>query len=168
VVGDTYTCGDYVGWSELMTVIYLALSVGGQLTVFVSRTRHSFWSRRPGYALLVACIGAQICATLISVYLPYSFKIDSYVGITDQSSGGFTSIEVVMNGIDWKMAGFVWAYSAVMFVVSDFAKVYFYYSMDNDNAPEDDVIGIKKQKKMFLPAIGQPEKKRKTTNASRH
>jgi len=169
MVGENkYTCGDYVGWSELMTIIYLALSVGGQLTVFVSRTRHSFWSRRPGYALTIACIGAQLCATLISVYLPYTFKIDSYVGIP-LNGGGFISTEVVMNGIDWKMAGYVWVYSIILFIVSDFAKVYFYYSMDNDNVPdEEDVITKKRQKKMFLPAVEQTDKKRKNTNASRH
>ncbi len=148
-----------------MTIIYLALSVGGQLTVFVSRTRHSFWSRRPGYSLLIACVGAQICATLISVYLPYTFKIDSYIGIAYADGSGFESVEVVMNGIDWKMAGYVWAYSIVMFVVSDFAKVYFYYSMDNDQmVDEEDIISKKNKKKAFLPVIEQ-EKKRRATNA---
>ena len=147
-----------------MTIIYLALSVGGQLTVFVSRTRHSFWSRRPGYSLLVACIGAQICATLMSVYIPISLRIDSYVGIASKSSkSGFEATEVIIKGIDWKMAAYVWVYSIIVFFISDLAKVYFYYAVDNDETPDDDIIGIKKQKKQFLPNVetSKPKKGKK-------
>jgi hypothetical protein len=53
-------CGDYVGFSELMTVVYQCLSVGGQLTVYIARTKHSFWSRRPGYTLMTASVFAQV------------------------------------------------------------------------------------------------------------
>jgi len=141
------TCGGYVGWSELQTIIYLTLSITGQLTVFVSRTRHSFWSRRPGYALSVACGIAQIIATILSVYVPYSFKIDSYIDI--HVNGISYPTPVIMNGFEWKMAGFVWAWCLIIFVLSDFAKVYFYYALDNDNVPDKDVQKIKKRKETF-------------------
>jgi H+-transporting ATPase len=141
-----------------MTVIYLCLSVGGQLTVFVSRTRHSFWSRRPGYALSIACLGAQIVATLISVYLPVSLKIDSYIAITIDDKD--YPVEAIMKGIDWKMAGFVWAYSIIIFIISDFAKVYFYYALDDENKPDIDIQQIKKTKRPFLPTFGNNNKKK--------
>jgi len=156
IVGDG-SCGGYVGWSELQTIIYLTLSVTGQMTVFVSRTRHSFWSRRPGYTLSVACAIAQIIATVVSVYVPYSFKIDSYIDI-DIGDKSYPT-PVIMNGFDWKMAGFIWAWCLIVFVISDWAKVYFYYALDNDNMLDKDVQQIKKTKRPFIPTEGGVSKK---------
>eukprot|EP01114_Cavostelium_apophysatum_P020000 TRINITY_DN658_c0_g1_i4.p1 TRINITY_DN658_c0_g1~~TRINITY_DN658_c0_g1_i4.p1 ORF type:complete len:466 (-),score=177.05 TRINITY_DN658_c0_g1_i4:40-1437(-) len=160
------SCGDYVGWSETITVVYLCLSIGGQLTVFVSRTKHSFWSRRPGYVLLIACLLAQVVATVICVYWPVKLGITAYIGVPHHNADDtkrVDPVQVVMNGIDWKMAGFVWAYSLVVFFVEDLAKVYCFYSFDNDNNPEVDIQAIKKKRKPFLPAFTRLFKKKKAT-----
>lgn len=147
------SCGEYLGWSETITVVYLCLSVGGQLTVFVSRTKHSFWSRRPGYVLLVACIIAQIIATVFCVYWPLKLGITAYIGVPDHVGHKVIPFQVVMKGIDWKMAGFVWVYSIIVFFVEDLTKVYCFYSWDNDNTPDVDIQEIKRKRKPFLPAV---------------
>jgi len=146
-------CGDYVGFSELITVVYQCLSVGGQLTVFIARTKHSFWSRRPGYTLLTACVFAQVVATFLSVYWPLSFKISAFVGLPSGVNGANVPHNVMMHGIGWKMAAFVWVYCIAWFLLEDLVKVYFYYSLDNDNKPDVDVQKIKKDRKPFMPNL---------------
>jgi len=162
---DHQSCGGYLGWSETITVVYLCLSIGGQLTVFVSRTKHSFWSRRPGYVLLIACIAAQVVATIICVYWPVSLGITAYVGVPDPLHGGIHPVQVVMKGIDWKMAGFVWLYSIIVFLAEDFVKVYCFYSFDNDAKPEVDIQEIKKQRRPFLPQVQSFFKRGKSSDS---
>ncbi|MFZ0930663.1 MAG: plasma-membrane proton-efflux P-type ATPase [Syntrophobacteraceae bacterium] len=83
----------------VQTMVYLNLSVGGHLTLFVARTRRRFWSIMPSWILLGAVVGTQIIATFIAVY-------------------GF-----LMAPIGWKWAGVVWLYSLVLFLFQDEVKV---------------------------------------------
>jgi H+-transporting ATPase len=83
----------------LRTLVYLNLSIGGHLTVFAARTRGPFWSIRPSRVLLGAVFGTQVAATLIAV------------------NG------VLMSPITWQMAGIVWGYCAVLFLLQDRVKL---------------------------------------------
>lgn len=83
----------------LRTLVYLNLSIGGHLTVFAARTRGAFWSIRPSRVLLGAVFGTQAAATLIAV------------------NG------VLMSPITWQMAGIVWGYCAVLFLLQDRVKL---------------------------------------------
>jgi magnesium-transporting ATPase (P-type) len=56
-----------LGREHIQTLMYLKLSVAGHLTIFLTRTRGSFWSHRPARILWVAMLGTQIVATLIAV-----------------------------------------------------------------------------------------------------
>jgi magnesium-transporting ATPase (P-type) len=58
----------YLDRAHIQTLMYLKLSVAGQLTIFLTRTRGPFWSIRPARILWVAVLGAQTVATLIAVY----------------------------------------------------------------------------------------------------
>lgn len=91
----------------LQSFIYLKLSLAGQLTVFVARTRGHFWSVRPSLPLLVAVIATQTVATFIVVY-------------------GF-----LLPAMGWKLAVLVWGYALVAFLITDFLKVWFYKLMDH-------------------------------------
>jgi len=159
------SCGDYVGWSETITIVYLFLSISGQLTVFVSRTKHSFWSRKPGWVLLIACMAAQVVATFFCVYWPLSLGITAYIGVPWAGDGKIHPIQVVMKGIEWKMAAYVWICAIIVFFAEDLTKVYCFYAFDNDAKPEVDLQEIKKQKKPFLPKLrelfGGGDKKKK-------
>ncbi|OCB46376.1 plasma-membrane proton-efflux P-type ATPase [Mycobacterium malmoense] len=92
----------------IRTLIYLKLSVSGHLTVFVTRTRHPFWSRpAPARILLAAVIGTQVIATLIAVY------------------------GIAMTPLGWRWAGIVWAYALFWFLVEDRVKLGAYHWLDH-------------------------------------
>jgi len=91
----------------LQSFIYLKLSVAGHLTVFVARTKGHFWSVKPKRSLLLAVIITQIIATIIVI------------------SG------ILLPAIPWKLALFVWVYSLIAFVLTDFLKVKAYKVLDH-------------------------------------
>ena len=88
------------------TLIYLKLSVAGQMTIYLTRTRGPFWSNRPANALLATTISAQIIATLVSVY------------------------GVFMTPIGWTWALAVWGYASAWFLVNDRVKLLAYRIFD--------------------------------------
>jgi H+-transporting ATPase len=90
----------------IQTLMYLKLSVAGHLTIFVTRTRQSFWTIRPAPILLLAVVGTQVLATLIAVY------------------GMF------MTPIGWHWALFVWGYALVWFFLNDRVKLAAYKLFD--------------------------------------
>jgi H+-transporting ATPase len=97
----------------IRTLIYLKLSVAGQLTIFLTRTRGPFWSRpAPAPLLLGAVITAQTVATLISVY------------------------GVAMTPLGWRWAALVWAYALVWFLFNDRIKLAAYYWLDHRRSRE--------------------------------
>jgi H+-transporting ATPase len=83
--------------------------VFGHFTVFITRTKDHFWSSKPAFALLAAVILTQITATLITVY-------------------GF-----LLPAMGWKLAGFIWISGIVVFIITDFLKVYLYRLLDHTN-----------------------------------
>jgi H+-transporting ATPase len=85
--------------NTLRTLVYLNLSIGGHLTLFVARTRGQFWTISPARILLAAVVGTQIVATFIAVY-------------------GF-----LMTPLGWHYAGIVWGYCLVLFVIQDGVKL---------------------------------------------
>lgn len=102
--GLFYIAEEYLGLNReiVQPLIYLNLSVGGHLTVFVARTRGPFWSIRPAYILLGAVIVTQLVATLLSVY------------------------GILMPALGWKYAGMVWVYSLGWFFIADVVKLFAY------------------------------------------
>jgi H+-transporting ATPase len=90
----------------IQTLIYLKLSVAGHLTLFVARTRRSFWTVRPANVLLFAVIGTQCLATLITVY------------------------GLFMTPIGWLGAAAVWGYALLWFLIEDEVKLAAYDIFD--------------------------------------
>ena len=93
--------------SLIQSFIYLKLSYAGQLFLFAARTRHHFWSVKPGRPLFLAIAGTQITATLITVY------------------------GVLFTAIGWQLALFVWIYSLIEFVIVDFSKIPIYNLLEH-------------------------------------
>jgi H+-transporting ATPase len=83
----------------IQSLMYLKLSVAGQLTIYLTRTRGPFWSIRPANILLIATGAAQVLATLITVY------------------------GLFVTPIGWGWAGFVWGYAVVWFLITDRVKL---------------------------------------------
>jgi H+-transporting ATPase len=91
---------------HIQTLMYLKLSVAGHLTIFLTRTRRSFWSIRPALVLWVAVLGTQIVATLIAVY------------------------GLFMTPLGWGWALFVWGYALAWFLLNDRVKLLAYRVFD--------------------------------------
>jgi H+-transporting ATPase len=91
----------------LQSFIYLKLSVAGHLTVFVARTKRHFWSIKPAPQLFLAVVLTQLTATLITVY------------------------GILLPAMGWGFALFVWGYAFLLFLITDFLKVYFYKILDH-------------------------------------
>ena len=90
----------------IQPLMYLKLSVAGQLTIFLTRTRGPFWSIRPGRMLVLAVLGTQTIATLLAVY------------------------GVLMPPIGWGWAAAVWGYALAWFLVNDRIKLVAYRVLD--------------------------------------
>jgi H+-transporting ATPase len=96
----------YLSPGVLQSFIFLKLAIAGHLTIFVARNREHFWSPPPGKLLFWAAVVTKVLATLVAVY-------------------GF-----YISPIGWKLAGFVWIYALMAFVITDFMKVKLYEIMD--------------------------------------
>jgi H+-transporting ATPase len=83
----------------IQSLMYLKLSVAGQLTIYLARTRKRFWSQRPAWILIVATVCAQTIATIVVVF------------------------GIFMTPIGWKWAGFVWGYAIAWFLITDQVKI---------------------------------------------
>ena len=98
---------------HLQTMMYLLLSVAGHLTIFQTRTRGPFWSIRPAWILLGAVFGTQVIATLVAVYGAW-----------------------IVPPLGWKLAGLVWGYAVIWFLVTDPIKLLAYKVLDTIKADE--------------------------------
>ncbi|TVU48513.1 hypothetical protein EJB05_08151 [Eragrostis curvula] len=87
---------------EMMSALYLQVSIISQALIFVTRSRSWSFTERPGYWLCGAFVAAQIVATLMAVY----------------ANWGFAHIR----GIGWKWAGVIWLYSIVTYFPLDLFK----------------------------------------------
>jgi H+-transporting ATPase len=108
----------------LQTLIYLKLSVAGHLTIFVTRTKGSFWSIAPAPVLLIAVLGTQAVATLIAVY------------------------GIFMTPLGWGYAGIVWGYALIWFLIADWVKQRT-YGVFNHDQPVYITYGLRKLHQWF-------------------
>ncbi|MGA7540046.1 MAG: plasma-membrane proton-efflux P-type ATPase [Steroidobacteraceae bacterium] len=90
----------------IQSFMYLKLSVAGQLTIYLARTRGPFWSIRPSRLLLGATVSAQIVATLIATF------------------------GLFMPPIGWRYAALIWLYAIAWFLISDRVKLLAYRIFD--------------------------------------
>jgi len=97
-----------ITYDEVMTIMYLKISLSDFFTVFAARTQSYFWTRVPGTLLGLAAIVATASSTLLSLKWPFSSKDDN------------------MASISWGLAALVWLYCLIWFIVQDNLKVVFY------------------------------------------
>jgi H+-transporting ATPase len=90
--------------STIQTLIFLKMTVGGHMTIYLARTGvHHFWERPfPSSHLFLTAEVTQVIGTLIAVY-------------------GF-----FMTPIGWGLAAFVWGYALLSFTITDLLKTHFF------------------------------------------
>ena len=87
----------------IVGIIYLQVSITGQMVIFNTRTRSWFWTTRPSYFLMGAFVIAQIVATIIAVYAYWPFTQLSPIG--------------------WGWAAVTWVWSLVWWFPLDIPKI---------------------------------------------
>ena len=99
----------HLNQSMLQTIIFLKLAVAGHMTIYLARTgEHSFWTRPlPSAQLFVTSELTQVVATLFAVY------------------------GILMTPIGWKLAGYVWGYALIFFLLANLTKIGFYRLIDH-------------------------------------
>jgi H+-transporting ATPase len=97
-----------VSLEQLQTIIFLKLAVAGHLTLFVARTRNSFFTQPfPAPILLFAIISTQIVAALIAGF------------------GWFVT------PILWEYVGLIWAYCLFWVFIEDGLKLWVYRHLEH-------------------------------------
>jgi H+-transporting ATPase len=97
--------------ATLQTLIFLKMTVGGHMTIYLARTGvHHFWKRPlPAKILFFAAESTQVVGTLIAVY------------------------GVFMTPIGWGLAGLVWGYALLSFMITDVLKIRFFRLMKHND-----------------------------------
>jgi len=90
--------------ATLQTLMFLKMTVGGHMTIYLARTGvHHFWERPlPAKILFFTAESTQFLGTLIAVY------------------------GIFMAPLGWGLAGFVWGYALLSFMVTDVLKIRFF------------------------------------------
>ena len=92
-------------YGEVLTMLYMKVSLSDFLTVFAARTNNFFWTRAPGKFLLISFVVATTTATFFSVYWFLNFSTGESSSIPD------------MEPISWGIAVFIWFYDLIFFVI---------------------------------------------------
>jgi H+-transporting ATPase len=90
--------------NTLQTLIFLKLAIAGHMTIYLARTgKYHFWVRPlPAPILFFTAETTQFFGTLVAVY------------------------GIFMPPLGWSLAGFIWGYALIEFVVTDFIKIKVY------------------------------------------
>ncbi|KAL1809747.1 hypothetical protein DCAR_0729388 [Daucus carota subsp. sativus] len=94
---------------ELISAVYLQVSIVSQALIFVTRSRSWSFVERPGFLLMGAFIIAQLIATFIAVYANWDFAN--------------------IKGIGWGWAGIIWLYSIIFYIPLDLLKFLIAYTI---------------------------------------
>ena len=118
------------GYGEVLTIMYMQVSLLEYLTVFAARTHSFFWTRAPGKGLATAFVFALFLTTLLS----------GTVSMNDGTSKGTIPD---MQPVNPKMLFFIWFWNFIFFLIQDCCKVIFLKKLSehyNANAEGDKVM----------------------------
>jgi len=99
-----------LGYAELSGLIYVQLSTGGLATIFITRSHTFSFLDRPGLAVIIAFIIAQVIASVLGAY-----------GLGPSQYDGF-------GGAGWGYVLVGWVWSIIWYLPMDCAKVLIYQS----------------------------------------
>ena len=100
-------------WNVVSTLIFLKLAVAGHMTLYLARHTKAFWDHPfPSWRLFLTLEGTQLVATLFAVY------------------------GIFVTPIGWKLAGLVWGYAFVWFLILDRIKIVTYKMIERHKSIE--------------------------------
>eukprot|EP00239_Pterosperma_sp_CCMP1384_P003511 CAMPEP_0197850936 /NCGR_PEP_ID=MMETSP1438-20131217/16822_1 /TAXON_ID=1461541 /ORGANISM="Pterosperma sp., Strain CCMP1384" /LENGTH=913 /DNA_ID=CAMNT_0043464361 /DNA_START=162 /DNA_END=2903 /DNA_ORIENTATION=- len=96
-----------ISYEEVMTMLYLKISLSDFFTVFAARTQGHFWERKPGQLLFIAAVFATMSSTALSMHWPFGkmASLNSYLAIL------------------------TWMYCIIWFLIQDYLKVVLYKAL---------------------------------------
>jgi H+-transporting ATPase len=106
----------HLSMGVLQTLIFLKMTVGGHMTIYLARTGvQHFWERPlPAKILFFTAESTQFVGTLIAVY-----------GVS------------LMTPLGWGLAGLVWGYALLAFLITDVLKIHFFRLMKHTDVGLD-------------------------------
>lgn len=106
-----------LGQGEIQSLIYIKLAVAGHLTLFVTRTRRSFFSKPyPAPILLIAILATQAVAAAI------------------------VGFGILVTPIPWSYIGLVWVYCLAWMFLNDWVKLQVYHHLDTTGRHHQDFL----------------------------
>jgi H+-transporting ATPase len=126
---------------EMMSALYLQVSIISQALIFVTRSRGLCFTERPGFLLCVAFVVAQIvsphhmlcpvlsCPVLSCIVLCSCCRSMSCLQIATLVAVIPTIGFAHIRGVGWGWAGVIWLYSVVTFLPLDAFKLAIRYAL---------------------------------------
>ncbi|XES77918.1 MAG: plasma-membrane proton-efflux P-type ATPase [Candidatus Bathyarchaeia archaeon] len=95
--------------ATIQTLMFLKMTVAGHMTLYLARTHtNHFWARPlPAGILVLAAESTQVFATVIA------------------------AVGILMAPLGWGLAGLVWGYALLEFIITDFLKVHYFRLFEN-------------------------------------
>ena len=164
-----------LSYAQTQALIYLQLSISGQATIFVARTRSFFFTQPPGAPLACAFVVAQTISTLLTVYVSAGLEPMEGLGvIVPGDEPGRTTVcwdSDVRCTTDyasgWKYAGLCWAYCAIWLLVQDVMKLGAYRLLDYADPATEERRGLLDRKQLLARHSRASGPSRPGTNATR-
>jgi H+-transporting ATPase len=101
---------DNLKYEEILTGIFLKLSISNYLTVFSVRCNGSLVLSMPGKTLLCVGFVSTLITTLFSKYWFLNIEVN-------------TSTRISLESISWKMVGFIWGFDLFVLFWQELAKL---------------------------------------------
>jgi len=116
-------------FDQVITTMYLKISVSDFLTLFAARTHHGmFWTQRPGIALAIGAFLALTVSTMLACFWPQGSG-DGLptrgLAVKDKENRDQANYSL------WAL--WIWIYCFVWFLIQDFIKVCLYWIMRKYN-----------------------------------
>jgi H+-transporting ATPase len=107
----------HLDMSTLQTLIFLKMTVAGHMTIYLARTGvYHFWERPlPAKILFFTSEITQLGGTLLAVF------------------------GIFMSPLGWGLAGLVWGYALLSFVITDLLKIHFFRWMRHGEIHHDEM-----------------------------
>ena len=142
---DATSCGpNVVGYSELISMVFIVLCIGGQLKIFVCRTgaRPFFMGARPGAALLASSVFWWVATLLIGGLLDRRIGLATVMAVYPTASSdtaAVVNLNVAWHKLPPALLGLSVRFCFVLFLLEDVGKMVFYWSLLAYNRQRGDV-----------------------------